>query len=182
MSEQNFNVIWLTGMSGSGKSTLAAFIKSLCEEYGFVSKVIDGDEVRNKDEKKLGFSYEDVLTSNLRIAQYCLDLKISKINVVIVPVISPYEEIRTKIARLLSGHFHLIYVKTDIDSLRKRDTKGLYLASDLGKINNLIGYSETNPYEPPLSPSITINTGEGFKITESKKEIQRLVNSILIHP
>jgi adenylylsulfate kinase len=173
----NFNILWLTGMSGSGKSTLALYIKKICEKKGFKVKIIDGDQVRNQDEKKLGFSYKDVLINNLRIAEFCLSLKNEGFEIVIVPVISPYESVRKKVKELLDPFLHLIYIKADINSLKERDTKGLYLAADMGKINGLIGYSENNPYDEPLHPSLIIETSNNIPIEKSMEIFFAYVNN-----
>jgi adenylylsulfate kinase len=171
MKKSKFHIVWLSGMSGAGKSTLAYYIKNICDDYGYTTRIIDGDDVREKDKKKLGFSYEEILINNMRIAKYCHALKDKKVNIAIVPVISPYEKIRKKVGDLLEPNLHLIYLKADIASLRKRDTKGLYLASDRGEINNLIGYSDFSPYEEPMKPSLIICTGEKNDINKSKEKI-----------
>jgi adenylylsulfate kinase len=158
-------------MSGSGKSTLASYIEDFCIQKKFKVYTIDGDEVRDKDVEKLGFGYEDVLKNNLRIAELCLELKDKNFNIVLVPVISPYEEIRKKVRLILESNLHLVYVKADIDSLKKRDTKGLYAASDNGLINDLIGYSEINPYDEPDNAEIVVDTGLGVSLELSKYKI-----------
>ena len=177
---KEFSILWLTGMSGSGKSTLASYVKQICEERGHKVKIIDGDDVRDKDEKKLGFGYEDVLINNLRIAKLCLELRNENVTVVIVPVISPYENVRKKVKDLLGPFLHLIYVKADIESLKERDTKGLYLAADCGEIDDLIGYSDVNPYEEPLKPSIVIEAGNNTPLDRSKKELFKYVSNCVI--
>ena len=171
MTQNSFNVIWLTGMSGSGKSTLASSVERFCKQNKFKVYTIDGDEVRDKDVEKLGFGYKDVLKNNLRIAELCLDLKDKGFNLVLVPVISPYEEIRNKVRSILEPHLHLVYVKADIDSLKKRDTKGLYALADKGVINNLIGYSEINPYDEPENANITIHTNNKVPIDKSRNKL-----------
>ena len=158
-------------MSGSGKSTLASHIEIFCKKNKFKVYTIDGDKVRDKDMEKLGFGYKDVLKNNLRIAELCLDLKDRGFNVVLVPVISPYEEIRNKIRSILEPNLHLVYVMADIDSLKKRDTKGLYAASDKGEINDLIGYSEINPYDEPRNAEIIVDTGMGKSLESSKNKV-----------
>ena len=171
MTQNSFNVIWLTGMSGSGKSTLASSVEKFCKQNKFKVYTIDGDEVRDNDVEKLGFGYKDVLKNNLRIAELCLDLKDKGFNLVLVPVISPYEEIRNKVRSILEPHLHLVYVKADIDSLKKRDTKGLYALADKGVINNLIGYSEINPYDEPENANITIHTNNKVPIDKSRNKL-----------
>ena len=171
MIHNSFNVIWLTGMSGAGKSTLASYVKDFCEQKKLKVYIIDGDEVRDNDVKKLGFGLKDVLKNNLRIAKLCLDLKDKGFNVVLVPVISPYEEVRSRVRSILGSYLHLVYVKADISSLKKRDTKGLYAAADNGVINDLIGYSEINPYDEPNNAEIVVDTSLGGSLEVSKKRI-----------
>ena len=153
MGSSSFNVVWLTGMSGSGKSTLAEYIKK-----NYKVCIVDGDDVRDKDIEKLGFGREDVLKNNVRIANFCLELKSKGFNLVLVPVISPYEEVRSKVREILEPNLCLVYIKVGIDVLRERDTKGLYAAADNKMINNLIGYSDTNPYDEPNNAEIVIDT------------------------
>jgi len=165
-----FNIVWLTGMSGSGKSTLAESVKDVYQKDGYSVRIIDGDDIRDKDIKKLGFGRKDVEENNLRIAKLCLELK-DDYNLIIVPVISPYEEIRRKVRIILEPYLHLIYVKADTATLKKRDTKGLYAAADKGIINNLIGYSKTNPYDKPNNAEITIDTGFNNPLEKSKNKL-----------
>ena len=166
-------------MSGSGKSTLASSVERFCKQNKFKVYTIDGDEVRDNDVEKLGFGYKDVLKNNLRIAELCLDLKDKGFNLVLVPVISPYEEIRNKVRSILEPHLHLVYVKADIDSLKKRDTKGLYALADKGVINNLIGYSEINPYDEPANPELVVSTSSDIFVDDSFDEIFEYVNNFV---
>ena len=175
-----FRILWLTGMSGSGKSTLAIYAQKICEKYKYKVRVIDGDYVRKKDEKKLGFGYDDVLKNNMRIAKFCLTLKNEGINIVIVPVISPYEEVREKVKKLLSPFLCLIYIRASIKSLKERDTKGLYLAMDRGEIDDLIGYSNINPYDEPQDPSVVIETGNNTPLDDSKKQLFQYMKYFVI--
>jgi adenylylsulfate kinase len=178
---KEFTILWLTGMSGSGKSTLASYAKQICDESGLQTRIIDGDDVRDKHKKKLGFGYDDVLKNNLLIAKLCLDLRNKDVEVVIVPVISPYEKVRKKVKDLLNPFFHLIYVKADIESLKERDTKGLYLAADSGELDDLIGYSDVNPYDEPLKPSIVIETGKKNSLNKSKRTLFEFITNCVIN-
>ena len=158
-------------MSGSGKSTLASYVEDFCKKKQFKIYTIDGDEVRDKDVEKLGFGRKDVLKNNLRIAKLCLDLKDKGFNIVLVPVISPYKEIRSEVRSILEPYLHLVYVKADINILKKRDTKGLYAAADKGVINNLIGYSDVNPYDEPNDSEIIIDTNRPSSSEASKDQL-----------
>jgi adenylylsulfate kinase len=167
-------------MSGSGKSTLAEHVKSVYQKKGYIIRIIDGDDVRDKDIKKLNFGREDVAMNNLRIAKLCLELKDKGLDLILVPVISPYDEIRKKTKSLLDPYYHLVYVEANIDSLKKRDTKGLYKAADQGLINDLIGYSEINPYNKPDAADFVINTDNSTSLDDSKEMLLEFTKSIMI--
>ena len=170
---KNTPIFWLTGMSGSGKSTLASELELIISK-SYKICIVDGDDVRDKDDTKLGFSYDDVLINNSRIAN-------SEYDLVIVPVIAPYNDIRLITRKSLDPNFHLVYLKSDIKSLRDRDTKGLYLASDKGLITDLIGYSESNPYEAPTNAELVINTSNMANQRDSVSIFCEYVNSIVSH-
>jgi len=178
--KRKFNIVWLTGMSGSGKSTLAEYIKNTYQNEGYTVRIIDGDDIRDRDVEKLGFGRKDVEVNNLRIAKLCLDSKDSEFDLILVPVISPYDEVRKRTRSLLEPYYHLVYVEADIDSLKKRDTKGLYKAADQGLINNLIGYSEINPYDKPSDADFVINTNNNTLLNDSKQSLLGFVKSITI--
>ena len=167
-------------MSGSGKSTLAEYIKNTYQSEGYTVRIIDGDDIRDRDVEKLGFGRKDVEVNNLRIAKLCLDSKDSEFDLILVPVISPYDEVRKRTRSLLEPYYHLVYVEADIDSLKKRDTKGLYKAADQGLINNLIGYSEINPYDKPSDADFVINTNNNTLLNDSKQSLLGFVKSITI--
>jgi len=173
------HIVWLTGMSGSGKSTLSSGLESTLLQKGYKVYVLDGDDIRGKDAIKLGYCYEDVLKNNLRVADLCSKLR-KEYDLIIVPVISPYDEIRQEVRSKLEPNFHLVYLKSDIQSLRLRDTKGLYLAADKGLINNLIGYSEINPYDEPRNAEIIIDTGSNMTLKESGDQLLGYINKSCI--
>jgi adenylylsulfate kinase-like enzyme len=177
---RKFNIVWLTGMSGSGKSTLAEYIKNTYQNKGYTVRIIDGDNIRDRDVEKLGFGRKDVEVNNLRIAKLCLDSKDSEFDLILVPVISPYDEVRKRTRSLLEPYYHLVYVETDIDSLKERDTKGLYKAADQGLINDLIGYSEINPYDKPSDADFVVNTNNNTLLGDSKQSLLGFVKSITI--
>jgi len=176
--KSKFNIVWLTGMSGSGKSTLAEYIKDTYQKEGYSVRIIDGDDIRDRDVEKLGFGRKDVEVNNLRIAKLCLESKDSGFDLILVPVISPYDEVRKKTRSLLEPYYHLVYVEADIDSLKKRDTKGLYKAADQGLINSLIGYSEINPYDKPSDADFVVNTNNNTLLDDSKQSLLGFAMSV----
>ena len=76
--------------------------------------------------------------------------------------------------------FHLIFLEANIESLRSRDTKGLYAAADRGEITDLIGYSKCNPYEIPTDAEVVIDTGRDSTVEESKQKVSDYVNHAIL--
>ena len=79
--------------------------------------------------------------------------------VAIVPIISPYEADRARIAAAHEAAglgFHEVFVDTPIEECVRRDPKGLYKKARRGEIKNFTGVDD--PYEPPLNPEITLDT------------------------
>jgi len=160
-------IFWCTGMSGSGKTTLASHAKIELEKHHFKVLIIDGDVVRKKYKTQLGFNREDVEKNNLNVVEICLNER-DKYDGIIVPIISPMETVRCEVRKLLSPNFYLIYLYADIASLRARDPKGLYRKADQGIIKDLIGYSDSNPYDAPEEFDLKIDTSAESDLLKSK--------------
>jgi adenylylsulfate kinase len=155
-------------MSGSGKSTLTTHAKDKLERQGFTVLVLDGDAVRKEYDLQLGYNREDIQTNNLNIAKLCIQERCNY-DVIFVPIISPIDKLRKKVKTLLSPNYHLIYLDCDIQSLRSRDPKGLYKRADSGEIDDLIGYSNNNPYDVPVDYDLIVDTSirSDFNVTKS---------------
>jgi adenylyl-sulfate kinase len=152
--------VWLTGLSGSGKSTIAHRTEQLLVESGRASYVLDGDNLRHGLNGDLGFSSED-RTENVRRIGEVARLMADSGLVVLVPVISPYREDRDRVRRIhgVAGvPFREVYVDTPIEICERRDPKGLYKKARAGEITGFTGIDD--PYEPPLTPELTLLTVE----------------------
>jgi adenylyl-sulfate kinase len=147
--------IWFTGLSGSGKSTLADALVETLKERGLKKiEVLDGDVVRTNLSKGLGFSKEDRDTNIKRIAFVAHLLSRNGV-LAITAAISPYREVRDY-ARGLIGDFLEVFVDCPLEVCIQRDVKGLYRRAMAGEIPNFTGVSD--PYEPPLSAEIIVNS------------------------
>ena len=62
-------VLWFTGLSGSGKSTIANEVAYQLDKKGNFSYVLDGDNIRHRLNKDLGFSPEDRNENIRRISE-----------------------------------------------------------------------------------------------------------------
>ena len=146
--------LWFTGMSGAGKSTLSHALAQRLRECGAKVELLDGDAVRTHLSKGLGFSKED-RDENIRRIGFVCELLSRNGVIAIVAAISPYravrEEVRARIANFIEVH-----VDCPLEVLAARDVKGLYKKALAGEIPNFTGVSD--PYEPPLTPEITVNS------------------------
>ncbi len=158
--------LWFTGLSGSGKSTLAHAVSETLLERGMRMEILDGDVVRTHLSKGLGFSKEDRDTNIRRIGWVCHLLTRNDV-VAIAAAISPYRDIRDE-NRALIGRFVEVYCQCDLETLTKRDPKGLYEKALKGEISNFTGVSD--PYESPASAEVVVDTARE-SLEESTRKI-----------
>ena len=148
-------VIWLTGLSGSGKTTIADQLVEYLGKNNIKSVKLDGDEIRNAI-KMHGFDEDSRKKHNLNVG-YIASLFEKQGNIVIVSLISPYRDVRDEV-RTMCNRFIEVYLATPLDICIERDPKGLYKKALSGEIKDFTGISA--PYEEPLSPEITLDTGK----------------------
>jgi adenylyl-sulfate kinase len=146
--------IWFTGLSGSGKSTVTAILEGELRARGLRVEVLDGDVVRTRLTKGLGFSREDRDDNIRRVGWVCALLSRNDV-VAIAAVISPYRAVRDEV-RADIGRFVEVYMEAPVEVLAERDPKGLYRKAMAGEIANFTGVSD--PYEPPLRPEVTCHS------------------------
>jgi len=149
--------LWFTGLSGSGKSTIAHLVGPELDRRGLIVEYLDGDTVRTRLSKGLGFSKEDRDTNIERIGWVASRLT-RQGGAVITAAISPYEAMRRTARELVEpfGAFVEVYVKASVDECARRDVKGLYAKAFSGEIKEFTGVSD--PYEEPSSPELVIDT------------------------
>ena len=59
----------IVGESGSGKTTIASAVKPLLENDGYLVMMIDGDEIRKRSHRHLGFTEIDIKQNNALIRE-----------------------------------------------------------------------------------------------------------------
>ncbi len=170
--KQRSKVIWLTGLSGAGKTTLAKHLEAALFTRGYLTQILDGDNIRTGINSNLGFSNQDRLENIRRIAEVSklfMQCGVITINC----FISPTEDIR-EIAREIIGRndFIEIYVNSPLNICEARDVKGLYSRARKGEIKNFTGID--SPFDPPQNFDIEIRT-DMISIEESVKRLLDLV-------
>ena len=173
MIKQHAKVIWLTGLSGSGKTTIAIGLEKELNKKGYLTQILDGDNIRKGINSNLGFSEEDRKENIRRIAE------ISKlfINCGIITIncfISPTEEMRNLAKKIIGrDDFIEVFVNASLETCEKRDVKGLYKKAKEGKIENFTGIDA--PFEHPSSPDIELNTD----MITIKESVQKVLEYVL---
>jgi adenylylsulfate kinase len=190
--------LWFTGLSGSGKSTLAVALEQVLIQRGHATYVLDGDNVRfglNAGPKilmetrgyaeasakrfGLGFSAED-REENIRRIGEVAKLFADAGLITLTSFISPYRKDRDAARAIHEKNkggaipFIEVYMSTPIAVCEERDPKGLYkqarAAVAQGKGMGFTGVDD--PYEAPLKPELTIDTGT----TTTKEAVATLLN------
>jgi len=177
--QKKAHIFWYTGLSGTGKTTLSAEAKKHLELFGFNVLIVDGDVVRSNYDSNPGFHRDAIKKNNLNIVDICQNNR-KDYDTILVPVISPIDNVRKEIRRILAPNFSLVYLSSDIETLKIRDVKGLYAKADSGELSDLIGYSESNPYEKPDDADIIINTGYMSDFHDSVKRINGFVKKTIL--
>jgi len=156
--KQHSLVIWMTGLSGSGKSTLAKVLEDALHKKGYLTMVLDGDNIRSGINSNLGFGEEDRLENIRRVGEVS-KLFVSCGIITINCFVSPTRDIRA-LARQVVGteDFFEVYINASFELCEHRDVKGLYKKARAGEIKNFTGLDA--PFEAPENPDLVINTGD----------------------
>jgi adenylylsulfate kinase len=147
---------WLTGLSGAGKSTIAFELEQRLKTDGRPCTVLDGDNLRYGLNRDLGFTEDDRRENVRRTAEVARLMNDAGL-IVIASLISPNRSDRSAARQIVGAErFIEVYVSTPLDVCEARDPKGLYRKARQGDIPHFTGV--TAPYEPPLAPSLIVDT------------------------
>jgi adenylylsulfate kinase len=170
--KQHAFCIWFTGLSGSGKTTIAKGVERELHNRGYLTQVLDGDNIRSGINSNLGFSEQDRLENIRRIAEVT-KLYINTGIITLNCFVSPTEDIRI-LARDIIGteDFVEVYVNAPFAVCEDRDVKGLYKKARAGQIKNFTGLDA--PFEAPTDANLEIAT-DRMTIAESVQAVVALL-------
>jgi adenylylsulfate kinase len=157
MSDQNARrglTVWFTGLSSAGKTTISQALHQELRMRGHKLEWLDGDIMRQRLSKDLGFSKEDRDENIRRIGALAEQLTRGGA-IVLVSAISPYRATRDEIRRRI-GDFLEVWVHAPLATCEERDLKGIYRRARAGELHNVTGIDD--PYEHPLSPDVECRT------------------------
>ncbi|MGM0551962.1 MAG: adenylyl-sulfate kinase [Bacteroidota bacterium] len=178
--KQRSLVVWVTGLSGSGKSTIARALELELHKRGFLTQVLDGDNVRTGINNNLKFSADDREENIRRIAEVSKLFKECGI-ILINCFISPTRQIRAKAREIIGEHdFFEVFVNTPLEVCEQRDVKGLYAKARAGVIKNFTGVDA--PYEAPEHPDVEIKSDKMTVEQATEALLEKIVPKISLKP
>ncbi len=137
MNQEKNVIVWLTGQPGHGKTTLCQELMKIYKEAFH----IDGDDIReiyqNKDYSEAG------RRKNIEIAQYLAHYMQSKGRMVLVSLVSPYEDQREAFKSKIGDGILEYYITTD--QIRGRED------------------FHVKDYQPPRSNYVLIDTSNSIE-------------------
>lgn len=150
-------VYWITGLSGAGKTTIGRILYEKIKRIYPNTVFLDGDILRKVFGDDLGYDQEDRRKCAMRYARLCAMLQEQDMNVVCC-TISMFDSIR-KWNRENIRNYREIYVKVSMNTLRKRDQKGLYSGRSEEKQKGVVGIHME--IEEPKCPDLILkNDGD----------------------
>ena len=164
---QKGKVYWLYGQSGTGKTTIAIELEKIMSQEGKYVVVLDGDNIRSGLNAGLGFSTEDRMENIRRVAEVAKIL-VQNGAIVICCFVCPLKSMRDKAREIIGDDFNEVFIKTSIETLMERDTKGFYKKAREGKMENLTGVNAK--FEEPEGDALVIDT-DSSSVEESVKSI-----------
>jgi adenylylsulfate kinase len=179
--KQRGHVFWFYGLSGSGKSTLANALERTLAGQGYVTKILDGDNIRSRLNSDLGFSDEDRRENIRRIAEVArlfLDAGI----VVFTSFITPKRELRAAAREIVGeGDMTPVYVQASFETCAERDVKGLYAKAAVGGVQHFTG--KDSAFEAPESgdPDWTISTDSQSEDESLRQLLDKVLPRIKAH-
>ncbi len=165
-------VVWMVGLSGSGKSTLARALENALHERGFLTALLDGDNLRTGLNNNLGFSEED-RTENIRRAAEAARLLAGNGVITICSLISPLNSIREMARTIIGDKYVEVFIDCPLEVCESRDVKGLYAKARKGLIPNFTGID--SPFEAPGNADVVVKTAE----QTLEQSLNELIDGIL---
>ncbi len=156
LKSQKPAVVWLTGLSGAGKSTIANAVEKKLLGMGRHTFLLDGDNVRHRLNKDLGFTEADRIENIRRVGEVAKLMTDAGL-IVITAFISPFRAEREMVRAMVAPEeFFEVFVDTPLAEAERRDVKGLYKKARAGTLKNFTGID--SPYEAPENPQVHIDT------------------------
>ena len=164
MEKSTGRLYWITGLAGAGKTTIGTALYERLRANKSSVVMLDGDKLRGAYGDAFGYSEEDRRKGALCNAKICHILTEQGIDVVCC-TISMYDSVRDW-NRTNNEKYTEIYLKVNMETLMKRDKKGLYSS----RAENLVGV--TMNMEEPKTPDVLVHN-------DGSESVEDIVERIL---
>lgn len=150
-------VYWITGLSGAGKTTIGKLLYEKMKEMHPNTVFLDGDTMRKVFGDDLGYTREERIKCAMRYSRLCAMLEEQGMHVICC-TISMFDCVR-EWNRENIHNYREIYIKVSMETLLKRDQKGLYSGTMAEKEKEVTGVHVE--IEKPKHPDLVLeNNGE----------------------
>ena len=156
-------VYWITGLSGAGKTTVGTALYKKIRESKRNVVILDGDKLREAYGGAFGYTQEERRKGALCNAKLSHMLAEQGIDVVCC-TISMYDSVR-EWNRANNEKYIEVYLKVTMETLVKRDKKGLYSTH----ADNLVGVNQS--MEEPKFPDVLVNNDGQEKVEDIVERI-----------
>jgi len=161
--------LWFTGLPLSGKTTIADKVYEELQKLDIPLERLDSKDIRDVV-PDIGFTREDRNRHMKRIGHLIKTLQNNSISTV-ASFVSPYRESRKAIREMVKNNI-VVYLKTDIETCKQRDYKGVYEKALKGEFKNFTGVNDV--YEEPKYAELTIDT----KIDSVEESVIKVIKFI----
>jgi len=160
-------VIWVSGLAASGKTTLCNALWLLLKPRVPELVLLDGDAIRAAFGNDLGYREEDRIVQIKRLQNVAKMLSDQGL-IVLVAALYANPELLGWNRENLTEYFE-VYLEASLDTLRRRDTKGLYVKAESGEIENVVGVDIV--WQIPKCPDLIINTDNPASPQELARQV-----------
>lgn len=164
-------VYWITGLAGAGKTTIGKLLYEKIKEEYPNTVFLDGDTLRKVFGDDLGYMKDERRKCAMRYSRLCAMLQEQGLNVICC-TISMFDSVREWNRENIQNYIE-IYVRVSIDTLKKRDQKGLYSGRTEEEQKEVAGIHIE--IEEPKSPDLILENDEEKSSEEQMNEILRIL-------
>ena len=163
MEKTTGRVYWITGLSGAGKTTIGTALYEKLRATKSNVVIFDGDKLRAVYGGAFGYSEEERKKAAFCNGRVCNLLASQGIDVVCC-TIGMYDSVRDW-NRANNEKYTEVYLKVSMETLMKRDKKGLYSS----RVENLVGV--TMKMEEPKTPDLVVNNDGSERVEDIVERI-----------
>lgn len=160
-------VYWITGLSGAGKTTIGKLLYEKIRAEHPNTVFLDGDTLRKVFGDDLGYSKEERRKCAMRYARLCAMLQEQGMNVICC-TISMFDSVREWNRENIQSYKE-IYVKVSMNTLKKRDQKGLYSGITEEEQKEVVGIHME--LEEPKCPDLILENNGKWTVEEQVEQI-----------